>query len=402
MKFRYQARTKEGEEQVGFVDASDRDTAVSILTTHGLFILSLEEAERVRWYDFFLNYFYGVGRRDLSVFARQLANLMEARLPLSNTLDVLFQQTSNPKLKEAVFQISEDVESGLSFSQALGRQSAIFPNFYVSVIRSAEVVGNLENATAFLADYLEKEEILINKARTAMIYPGIILALFAAVSFIIVTFVIPQIEPVFSQANVDLPIFTKFLIFWGDLLNQWWWLILIVLVVTLVILFDYLQTPEGKGFKDELKIRLPLVRKVYLPMTISRVANVVAVLLKGGVPMVQSLEIAGETTDNVIYSDIIHQLAENVRQGEALSQSMSKFPDYFPMIVSQMLGVGEKTGHVDQAFTKLADIYGREADNVVNNVVELIQPIMIIGIGALVGVLFASILLPLYELAGKI
>lgn len=398
MKFRYQAKTREGENQVGYVEAANRDSAVNILSSHGLFILKLEEAEKKHWYDSLSGYFSRVKRQDMVVFTRQLAILLEAQLSLNHALQTLQEQTKNPTLKEAIFEIAQDVDSGLSFSQALERQNKIFSEFFVSMVRSAEITGNLEKVAGFLADYTEREAVLVTKARSAMIYPSIVVGLFVTVAVIMITVVFPQIAPIFEQSGVELPLLTKLFINSGIFFSRFWFLILIVLGVLIGMLFDYLRTPEGRAFADDFKIRFPLVHKIYLPVTISRFANAAAMLSQGGVPVAQAMEIAGETVDNILYRDILHEISSDVRQGIPLSEAIAKYPDYFPALVPQMLAVGEATGQMNEILMRIANFYSRETDSVVNNLVDLIQPVLMIGIGVLVGVLFAAILLPLYRL----
>jgi type II secretory pathway component PulF len=197
---------------------------------------------------------------------------------------------------------------------------------------------------------------------------------------------------------VELPILSSILINSGAFLSRFWLLILIIIGVLVVMLLDYLHTPEGKALTDDLKVKFPLVRKVYLPVTVSRFANAAAMLSRGGVPVAQAMEIVGETVDNVLYRDILHEISNDVRQGIPLSDAIAKHPDYFPTLVPQMLAVGETTGQMNEVLMRIANFYSREADSVVNNLVDLIQPVLMIGIGALVGLLFAAILLPLYRL----
>ncbi|MBI4085658.1 MAG: type II secretion system F family protein [Candidatus Liptonbacteria bacterium] len=403
MKFKYQGKTKEGENQVGIIEAGNKDAAVNILATHNVFTLSLEEAEGAHWYERIAGYFFGrVKRRDLVVFARQLATLLEARVPLNNSLRILYEQTAHPRLKEAALQISEDIDAGLSFSQTLERQPDVFSRFFVSMVRSAEITGNLQSVAGFLADYLEREYALITKARSALIYPVIVIGLFIVVAFILVAFVLPQIGPIFVEAGVALPFFSSALLNLGGFLGRWWAVLLLGTGVAVVMVLDYFQTPEGMATKDELKIHLPIIRKIYLPLTITHIANTASMLLRGGIPAVQAMEIIGETTDNVIYREIFHEIAENVRQGQPLSSSTAKYSDYFPAMFTQMLAVGETAGQLETTFSRLSNFYGREADTMIDNIVELIQPILIVGIGGLVGLLFASVLLPLYQLIGSI
>ncbi|RJP45626.1 type II secretion system F family protein [Candidatus Parcubacteria bacterium] len=402
MKFRYQARTQEGEMQVGFVEAPDQGSATNILASHNLFILSIEAAARLQWYERLAGYFGRVRRRDMVIFTRQLATLLEARLPLSSALKTLHEQTTNASLREAVLQISEDIDSGLSFSQAMERQSNIFPEFYITMVQGAEVTGNLDAAVGFLADYTEREAILAGKAVSALTYPGMVIGLFVIVSFIMVAFVFPQVEPVFDQSGVSLPVFSRILLEFGSFLSQWWFMVILVFIILFVVALDYFRTPEGKAILDDAKIRLPIVKRIYLPLVITRFANAMALLLKGGVPVAQALEIVGHITENAVYQEVLRDVADGVRQGEPLSQAVGKYPEHFPLLIPQMLAVGETTGKLDQIFARIAGFYNREAEGTITNIVDLIQPLLLIGIGTLVGLLFASILVPIYQLTSTI
>lgn len=402
MKFKYQAKNQEGELQAGFVEAADREGAATILTSHGLFVLLLEEVGRPGVFDRLGGYFSRVKQVDVMIFTRQLATLLDARLPLPNALQTLYAQTNQPVLKEAIKMVADDVASGLTFSQALDRQQGVFSNFYVSMIRSAEVVGNMDEAAVFLADYLEKENSITSKARSALIYPAIIIALFSVVAVVMITVVFPQIGPIFAESGVQLPWYTKALLGIGDFLGQWWLILIFVFFVFMLLVANYFQTPEGKALWDDMKVRLPIMDKVYVPLTMTRLATVMSMLLKGGVPVTQAVEIAGQTVNNALYQDLMAGVAEDVRQGQPLSASLAKYPEYFPPLVSQMLVVGEATGRVDKMLERVGVFYGREVDSVVSNLVDLIQPVLMVFIGGLVGLLFASILIPMYQMTSTV
>lgn len=387
--------------QIGFVEAGDRDSAANILAGHNLFILSIESAEGKSWFENIASYFGRVKRKDMVIFARQLATLLEARLPLNAALRTLYAQTRQPVLREAIFQVAEDIDAGLSFSQAMDRQGDVFPSFYVEMVRAAEITGNLNEVAGFLADYTEKEGILASKASSALIYPGIIVGLFIVVGFIMVTFVFPQLLPIFQQSNVQLPIYTQVLLSSGTFLGKWWLLVLVVLVGLVILALDYARTPEGRAMVDDAKIKLPLLNKVFLPLTISRFSNAAVLLVHGGIPVAQALEVMGHMVGNVLYRDILHEIAEKVRQGRLLSQSIEEYPEYFPPLVAQMVAVGETTGKIEQIFIRLGNFYSREADTVTNNLVDLIQPLLMVVIGVMVGLLFAAIIIPLYKLTSS-
>ena len=372
------------------------------MASHDLFVLSVASAEEKHWYEAFTGFANRVRRKDLIVFARQLATLLEARLPLNNALVTLREQTTNEVLKEAIVQISQDIDGGLSFSQALEQQGTLFPSYYTAMIRASEVTGNLNEAAAFLADYTEREGNLASKASSALIYPGILLGLFLVVGFILLTFVFPQIEPIFQESHVSIPWYTAVFLGAGvssrnggppPLLASSFWPLLSV--ITSGRLKERRSGTRGA-------IRLPVFKKVYIPLLMARFGNAMALLIHGGIPIAQALEIMGAMMDSAPYVEILHGVTEDVRQGRLLSESLAQYPEYFPTLVPQMVGIGETTGKTEEMFNRLASIYTREANQVTDNLVDLIQPILLISMGLLVGLLFASILIPLYSLTASI
>ncbi len=402
MKFKYQAKNKDGEMQVGFVEAGNRDTAVSILTSHGLFVLSVVAEAEPGIFDQISRFFARARQKDLVIFARQLATLLDARLPLGDALKILRQQTENATLKEAIYQISQDIDAGLSFSQALDRQGSTFPDYYTEMVRAAEVTGNMNEVASFLADYTEKEGNLSSKISSALIYPAIVLLLFVVVAFILLTFVFPSLGGVFAQNGVALPWYTQVLLDVGTFLEAWWPAVLIAVVVLAGLGINYARTDEGGALIDEAKVRVPIAKNLFVPVILARFGNSAALLVHGGIPVAQSLEILSHMLGNTLYRDVTHQIADDVRQGSLLSESIAKYPGYFPPLVSQMIAVGETTGKIEEMFGRVSTIYTHESDEVTNNLVDLIQPVMMIGMGLMVGLLFASVLIPIYNLTANI
>jgi len=396
MKFRYKARTKEGELQAGFIDAPTKEAAASILSGHGLYILSLVESKNRGIVG--LSFLNRVSAKDLMIFTRQLATLLGANVPLGDTLKTLSNQTKNPILREAIIDIQADIGAGLSLSQALDKHTNIFSIFYVNMIRSAEITGRVESVMSFLADYLEKQVLLGFKIRNALIYPVIMILLFFVVAILMGTSILPQIGEVFIAAEIDLPIFTMVLIAGGRFLAEWWWVVLLILALLIVFIMDYLKTEEGKIVFDELVLRLPVFSQLLKQLYVSRFAESLSVLIKGGIPIVQAIEVTGQTIGSAVYQEILHQVAEDVKKGELISQSLSRKEEFFPSLVSQMVAVGEATGRLESLLERVSNFYTREVEGLVGNLVELIQPVLMIVIGALIGILFASILMPIYEL----
>jgi len=398
MKYNYQARTKTGELQAGTVESASREAALNILTGHGLFILSLDILKGTKWSERILQFFRRVKKKDLMVFSRQFATLLSAKISLSGSLKTLYNQTQNLTLKETINELVSDINAGLSLSQSLERHLHVFSEFFVNMVRSAEITGRLESVMDFLADYLEKEDALLSRVRNALIYPVIVIILFFIVAGLMITLVLPQISPVFKESGMNLPFFTVLLINMGDFMAEWWWIVLIIIFLFIFLLFDYFRTSEGRVVYDELSLRLPVLGNLSQKIIVARFAEATSVLIKGGIPITQAIEISSHTIDNSVYKDILHEVAEKVRAGELMSESLEKSGS-FPAIVCQLVAVGETTGRLEELLGRISTYYTREIDDLVNNLVELIQPALIIFVGVSVGLLFASILLPIYNMA---
>lgn len=399
MKFKYSARTKEGELQVGFVEASTQNVAADILASHNLLVLSLEGEKKVRLIDRIIGFFNRVRLTDIMIFTKQFAILLESDVPLGDSIRNLHKQTKNQFLKEIIYEISNDINAGLSLSQSLERKNKIFSDFYLNMIKSAEVTGKLEEAMVFLADYLEKEVSWRSKVRNAMIYPLFIISLFSIVVVILLTIVFPKLAPVFEESNTKLPLPTKILLNSGNFILDWWWVIIAILAMVIFLIIEYFKTAEGKNVINELTIRMPVLGDLFKKIYIARFAESLSVLIKGGIPITQAIEISSHNIGNIVYRDILHNIAESVRAGELFSSLITKNEYYFPSLVGQMVAIGESTGRLEEILSKISIFYTREVDNILNNLSELIQPILISVIGVFVGLLFATILIPIYNLA---
>ena len=399
MQFKYTARPASGELQTGKVEAMSRDATLNILSQHGLFVLEIVQASADHWYDSFASYFNRVKSKDLVIFTRQFSTLLESKISLGDSLRTLYKQTGNLHLKEVIFDLSADIEAGLSLSQALDKFPKVFSEFYVNMIRSAEVTGRMDEIMTFLADYLEKEYGLASRVRNALIYPAVVVGLFVLVAGLMVTVVLPAIAPIFAESNVTLPIFTRVLLAVAKFSASWWWAVVLFMIVIVLFLLDYTRTPEGQAQMDEAKTRLPLIGNMLKKLYVARLSEAISVLIQGGIPITQAVEIASHTVANAVYRDLLHEVAERINAGESMSQAFSRNPIYFPPILTQMTAVGESTGRLEEVLKKVSKFYTQEVDGLVSSLVELIQPALMLGIGLMVGLLFAAILLPLYDLA---
>lgn len=397
MKYSYKARTQEGEMQVGNVEASSKDNALAILLGHGLFVLSLEPLVEKQWYDPVLDFFKRVKQQDLMIFTRQFATLLEAQVPLADSLSNLYKQTTHPMLKEVIYEIANDVDSGFSLSQALEKHKSVFSDFYINMTKSAEVTGRLSETLGFLADYLERQAIMMGKVKNALSYPVFIIVLFVVVVIVMVIVVFPKLTAIFEESSAQLPALTKFLISFSNFLSNWWWSLLIIFGAFIVVLLNYFRTNEGAAVKDELKLKIPIFGKIFQKLYISRFAEGARVLIKGGLTIPQAVEISSRTIGNVVYYEVLRRAAEDIRRGKLLSQALAERPE-FPPLVSQLISVGESTGRMEELLEKINNFYSREVDDAVNNIVSLIQPALMVVIGGMIALLFAAILLPLYSI----
>lgn len=398
MKFKYTARTQTGELQTGFVEGVNREAAYNILIGNNLYLLSLESSEVPHWYDPIVNFLKKVKKKDVMIFTRQFAVLLGAKISLGDSLKNAYKQTANLALREAIGEVSSDVDSGLSLSQALERHGEIFSNFYISMIRSAEITGRVDEVVNFLADYLEKEYVFGTKVKGALTYPVIVFALIFVVAGIMVGFVFPQLTPIFKEANMELPFFTQIFLFLGDFIAQWWLVLAVFLIMIGISLVNYFKSAEGKVVFDEVVVKLPVFGNLFKQTYVARFAESASVLIKGGIPVAQALEISSHTVGSIVYRDSIKDLANAVREGVLLSNAIEQNSAYFPSLVSQMVAVGESTGQLDALLARVADFYTREAGETIDNLVELIQPALMIVMGIAVGILFAAVLLPMYGL----
>jgi len=398
-KFRYSARNELGEVQAGVVEAASRDLAIKILQENKLYLLSLESLEKKKLGGKFLGLFQKVRLKELMLFTRQLSTLLSAKVALSDSLKTLYKQISSPLLRDVIFDVYTDVDGGLYFSQALSKHPKVFSDFYINMIRSAEVSGRLEETLLFLADYLEKQMRLTNHLRNAMIYPIFVISVFIGVVFIILTVVIPQLKAIFSEVNVELPFLTRVLMGMGEFLSSWGWAIVIFLGVVVVFAVRYFRTEEGKPVWDELIVGLPVIGVLIQKISITRFASSTSVLMKGGIPIANSLEISARVVGNNLYRRILMETADEIRRGGSISGSLSRYPNYFPPLVSQMVAIGESSGQLDNLLDKIASFYNEEVQNAVNSMIELVQPALIVVLGVFIGLFIAAVILPIYNLA---
>ena len=399
MQFLYQIRTEDGKRQTGTIEAGDIERAIDILHRHKLYIVSITPVKPSFLGASRLRIFKKANVKEVAVFFRQLATLAEAKVPLVEGLRILVKQQTNRFLKDTLFQIASDVEGGTSFSEALERHSKVFSPFYISIIKSGEASGRIQESLIYLADHLERQYDFNNKVKGAMMYPALIIIGFGTVAFIMMTFILPKLLAVFKESGQELPLPTKLLISLSNIFQNYWYFIIIG-IIGIVLGIKYISTiPEGKAKLDLLKLKLPLIGKLFKKIYLARFAENLSTLIESGLPITKALKISGNVVGNEIYKRIIFESAKKVRVGEPIAFVFERSKE-IPLMVSQMIGVGERSGKLDLALKNIARFYTKEVNNSIDNLMVLIEPILILILGAGVAVLVAAILMPIYNLAG--
>ncbi|MCX6766547.1 MAG: type II secretion system F family protein [Candidatus Moranbacteria bacterium] len=398
MKYKYKARNQAGGLQEGMVEASTTSNASTLLQRHNLVVVALEPQKESNPLESLSRLWEGVSGKEFVIFSRQMAVMVEAKVPLLSALQGIIEQTENPYFAGILSSVLADVDEGKSFSEALRRHPEVFSDLYVNMVQSGEVSGNLQQALENLADNIEKNYILTQKIKGVLYYPSFILAAFFLVGFLMITFVIPKLTEMLKETNAKLPITTQVLIWTGDFMQHYWWAVLIVIIAAVMGLVYYVRTDDGKKEFDVVKLRIPLVGKVLKYVYLARFAENLSTLVRSGIPIVSALQITGRVVGNVVFERHIAEAADKVKTGGSMSEVLSQKKD-FPSIMTQMIKVGEETGKLDTTLDTMAKFYSREADQIVSNLSSIIEPVLIVILGVGVGTLVFSIIIPIYNIA---
>lgn len=397
MKFNYQARTETGEIRAGTIESSTREGAVLLLQQGGLYVTFLEE-QGVSIYSKELRFFERITAKDVVSFSRQLAIMFQSRIPLMESLRILASQTKNKSFKDKIFQMSKEVEGGGSFSKVLAGHPKIFSPFFIAMIKAGEAAGSLSDSLSYLADHVEKEYYLSGKIKGAMIYPALVLVVVLIVMFLVVFFVVPNLTKVFETSGQELPWITVLVINITTFLKDWFFLIIGGLVVSIGGLLRYYRTKSGKEKMDAFFLKIPLIGNAIVMISLSRFADNLATLVRGGLPIVTAMEITGDIIGNSSYKKIIMDAREGIKGGENISSILNTRPDLFPPMFSQMVMVGEKTGSLDSTLKNVAVFYEKEFERAMDNTLAAMEPLLILVLGGVVGGIMFSILLPMYKI----
>jgi len=400
--FTYTARTAVDTTQTGTVTAQNKAAAISSLKAKGLHPLVVKPAKKGGLQmEIKLPGSGGVKPKALVVFTRQFATMISAGVPILKALSTLKDQAESPALKVALDQVTNDVQGGMSLSDALTKHPKIFSEIYVNMVRAGEEGGILDQILNRLATQVEKDSTIKSKFKGAMIYPGVVsIVAVIAVIFLMVG-VIPKLAEILKDNGGELPPQTKLIIAISDTLVHKWPLIIAVIAIVLFVFRRWSKTPKGKKLLHKFFLKMPIFGKITLKVNVARFARTFSSLLGAGVSVNESLETTAGALSNVVIRDALLDASKMIRNGHTVSESLAA-SGILPEIIIQMAAVGEETGQLDTVLNKVAEFYEEEVDTIINSLSSIIEPILIVGLGTVVGFIVASVLGPITALQGSI
>lgn len=401
--FVYKVRDRMGKAHTGQIEADTRDAVVDTLRQKGYVVTRIEERTTTPTVSQAIAKMAAVNARDLSVLCRQFSTMVGAGLPLMKCLSVLIDQTYKVRLREAVEEVSREVESGSALSAALSKHDRVFPPIMVAMVRAGETGGILDETLARLAEHFEDEYELREKIKTATRYPLIVCAIAAVVVVIMMTFVLPTFEKMLTTMGVELPLPTKILMAGSMFMKKYVLFLLGLMTLGVVWGVRYVRSFEGKRRYDRFVLKIPLIRSSVLKISTARLCRTLGTLLQSGVPIMQAIEVSEATTGNSVIVEGLAKAKDSIREGGGIAGPLEA-TGLFNQMVVQMIAVGEETGTLDTMLKKVADFYEKEVKTSVENLSALLEPSLVVFLGLVVGGMIISILLPLlriYESVGK-
>ncbi len=401
MRFHYTVLTKAGRTLRGVTEAPSERVAEEALWRSGYTIAKLQAVRPAPTIAELLPSLFAVSRRDLIIFSRQMATLLGSGVAILPALQLMSDQVSNAAFQKALMDVVEDIQTGASFSEALSKHGEIFPMIYHRMAEVGERTGRLELILRQLAVYMDKEEALVKKVQSAMVYPAVILLMAVGVVVLMVTVALPAMMGLFVELKVELPITTRILLGVTYFVRDYGTTLLVVLILLSVLLVLYLRTAGGRWQWHHLLLKMPVLGAVNLKGSLARLSRTMSILLRAGLPLVEVMDLMLRTTENVVLSGALAAVRTELLAGRGLSAPLAG-QRIFPRLLVQMVRVGEETGTLDGNLETLADFYEEEADRAIATMTALIEPAMIIFVGVIVGFIAVSVVMPMYSIMGSI
>lgn len=399
--FKYKGITASGKTVKNIRDADNLRALQNLLRKEGIFPTEIEQqkdGESARSREIDLKRITGrVSTRELSLFTRQLATLLNAGVTLVESLTALVEQTDNEKFKLVLSAVKQRVNEGSSLADAMAQHLKVFPELFCNMVRAGESSGALDTVLSRLADFTENQAKLRSKIIGTLTYPAIMVVIGTAILSILMVVVIPKITKIFEDRKASLPIPTKILLSMADFLKDYWWLIFIVLTIALVFLIRFIKTDRGRRHWDRLLLNMPVAGKILRMLSISRFSNTLSTLLKSGVPLLQAMNIVRNIVNNQVLAEAIDDARDSIKEGESIAAPLKRSGE-FPPLVIHMIAVGERSGQLEEMLNSVAVNYQDQAENQIGALTTLLEPLMIVIMGGAVGFMVISILLPIMQL----
>jgi type IV pilus assembly protein PilC len=396
--FEYTARSQTGQIQKGQLDVPTRDDVTAHLRKNRLILVSVREAPKQ------IKLSMGAPRiktRDVVIFTRQFATMINAGLPLVQSLNILASQTENKALAEVTRAVVYDVESGNTLADAFSKHPKAFSSLYVNMVAAGEAGGILDTILLRLATFLEKNDALVRKVKGAMIYPGVIMSVAAIAICILLVFVIPTFQTMFASANLELPLPTRVVIGMSHFLISFWWAILLAIGGIVFAIRSYYATAAGRLQIDAIMLKAPVLGDVIRKSAVSRFTRTLGTLVSSGVSILEGLEITAKTAGNQVVHNAVMESRQSIAGGETIAAPLERSKVFPPMVIS-MIAVGEQTGGLDEMLSKIADFYDEEVDVAVSSLLSLMEPAMIVCLGVIVGGMVIAMYLPIFDMMNAV
>jgi type IV pilus assembly protein PilC len=400
--YAFKALDLSGSPTKGEMEASDKQAVASQLRTKGLIVVDIEEQQPANAGDI-LARFKGIKADELVVASRQLATMVQSGMSLLRALYVIEEQTENEKLRDIWIEIRKDVEAGLALSDALKRHPDAFNDLYIAMVQAGETGGILDQTLVRVATQLEKDAALKRQIKAAMMYPSLIGGFALLVLFALVAFLVPVFEKIFKDFGGDLPAITKVTVWLSNMVTQRWYLMFAVVFAAIWLFRLWKNSERGRMQWDRLKLKFPMkIGDIVQKIALARFSRTFSGLIAAGVPMLEAIDITGRTSGNRVVEKAMEDVRDSVKNGGTLTQPMTQVPEAFPVMVTQMIGVGEETGALETMLTKVADFYEEQVEAAVKALTSILEPIMIIFVGAIVGFIVIAMYLPMFKVYDSI
>ncbi len=398
MLFSYAAVDQTNIQREGTVEAPSIDAAITAVQKRGYKLVSIDEVSAgSSLFDMEISLFNRVSNKDIVILSRQIATLFQAQVSPLRIFSLLSAEIENKQLAVAMNKIVEDLQAGNSISRSLAAHPGIFSSFYVNLIRAGEETGSLDKSFDYLADYLDRQYEVQSKAKNALIYPAFVIAIFIIVMTLMMTQVVPSIASILVDSGQELPIYTKIVIGISDFLVAYIGFMVIAVGAGVAFFWRFTQTTVGRRTVDEFMLSLPYVGDMQRKLLLTRICDNLSTMLSSGISIVQAIEVTGDVVDNSVFKSIMDEVLIEVKGGRSFADALAEYP-HIPGVLAQMAKVGEETGSLANILKTLSNFYRREANNAIDTMIGLIEPIMIVMLGLGVGVLLASVLMPIYNL----